>query len=92
MHTSVCTLHGCECVLYQEQATSVPLALQADEERAAAAAKKDFFTKSLAEMRLVQSKVTRAVVEAQQRCVGYAPQVPAALQNQLHVAAVWPRM
>lgn len=42
--------------------------LQADEERAAAAAKKQFFTTALADMRLAQSKVNRAVVEAQQRC------------------------
>ena len=45
---------------------------QAEEERAAAAAKKDFFTRALADMRLVQSRVTRAVVEAQQRCVAVA--------------------
>lgn len=42
---------------------------KAEEERAAAAAKKEFFTRSLGDMRLTQSKVTRAVVEAQQRCV-----------------------
>lgn len=45
-----------------------PHLVQADEERAAAAAKKQFFTTALADMRLVQSKVNRAVVEAQQRC------------------------
>ena len=49
--------------------------MQAYEERAAAAAKKDFFTKSLADMRLVQSKVNRAVVEAQQRCAALAAHV-----------------
>lgn len=41
---------------------------KAEEERAASQAKRDFFTASLAELRLAQSKVTRAVVEAQQRC------------------------
>ena len=40
---------------------------QAEEARAAAAAKQAFFTKALGDMRLTQSKVTRAVVEAQQR-------------------------
>lgn len=41
--------------------------MQAEDELAAAAAKKEFFTRALGDMRLVQSKVTRAVVEAQQR-------------------------
>jgi hypothetical protein len=41
--------------------------LQAEDERAAAAAKREFFTHTLGEMRLTQSRVTRAVVEAQQR-------------------------
>ena len=40
---------------------------QAEEERAAAAAKREFFTRALGDLRLTQSKVTRAVVEAQQR-------------------------
>lgn len=48
----------------------LPLPVQAEEERAAAQAKRDFFTGTLAELRLAQSKVTRAVVEAQQRCGG----------------------
>lgn len=43
-------------------------AVQAEEERAAAQAKRDFFTAALTELRLAQSNVTRAVVEAQQRC------------------------
>ncbi|KAL4419756.1 hypothetical protein ABPG75_006854 [Micractinium tetrahymenae] len=41
---------------------------KADEERAAAAAKREFFTRALGDLRLTQSKVTRVVVEAQQRC------------------------
>ncbi|KAL4435474.1 hypothetical protein ABPG77_006236 [Micractinium sp. CCAP 211/92] len=41
---------------------------KAEEERAAAAAKREFFTRALGDLRLTQSKVTRAVVEAQQRC------------------------
>ncbi len=45
----------------------MPGCLQAEEERAAAAAKREFFTRALGDMRLTQSKVTRAVVEAQQR-------------------------
>lgn len=40
---------------------------KAEEERMASLAKKEFFTRSLADMRLAQSKVQRAVVEAQQR-------------------------
>jgi hypothetical protein len=40
---------------------------QAEEERVAAAAKREFFTRALGDMRLTQSKVNRAVVEAQQR-------------------------
>eukprot|EP00887_Chlorella_sp_A99_P000102 scaffold16.g102.t1 len=40
---------------------------QAEEERAAAAAKREFFTHALSELRLAQSKVSRTVVEAQQR-------------------------
>ncbi len=44
--------------------------MQAEEERAAAAAKREFFTRALGDLRLTQSKVTRAVVEAQQRWVG----------------------
>jgi hypothetical protein len=43
------------------------LPVQAEEERAAAAARREFFTSALAELRLTQSKVNRAVVEAQQR-------------------------
>jgi hypothetical protein len=41
--------------------------MQAEEERAAAAAKREFFTRALGDLRLTQSKVNRAVVEAQQR-------------------------
>lgn len=41
---------------------------KAEEERAAATAKREFFTRTLGDLRLTQSKVTRAVVEAQQRC------------------------
>jgi hypothetical protein len=40
---------------------------QAEEERRGAAARAEFFTASLAALRLAQSKVARAVVEAQQR-------------------------
>ncbi|KAL4856966.1 Intersectin-1 [Chlorella vulgaris] len=40
---------------------------QAEQDRAAAAAKREFFTRALADLRLTQSKVNRVVVEAQQR-------------------------
>ena len=39
-----------------------------EEERAAAAARREFYTHALSELRLAQSKTARASVEAQQRC------------------------
>ena len=40
---------------------------RAEEERVAAAARRDFFTQTLANLRVAQSKVARTLVEAQQR-------------------------
>ncbi len=61
MHTGVCAHLGV-CVPVDDP--------QLEEERLAALARKEFFTSALAELRLAQSKVTRTVVEAQQRWVG----------------------
>ena len=62
--TAACLRQSC---LALTPAVCVPACLQAEEERAAAASKREFFTRTLGEMRLTQSRVTRAVVEAQQR-------------------------
>lgn len=52
-----------EAALHQEAERQ-----RAEEERVAIAARREFYTQSLADLRVAQSKVARTLVEAQQRC------------------------